>query len=206
MEPSIFASPLKLVSLFTAAVAAILVAWYLIRRPRLHASTKLVLLAGLGLFPIMSAASGNMVGYEATTRRQFCNSCHVMEPWIDDVENPASTSLAASHSRNELFGDKSCYTCHADYGMFGAVQTKLTGLKHVMHYLADYRNVPVEVAIERIELFEPYPNSNCTHCHSMKANGWAKVPDHAAMKDPDQVSCASAGCHGPAHPFAGGSR
>jgi cytochrome c-type protein NapC len=119
---------MKLISLLTAAIAAGLIIYYLIRRPRLHAATKLVLLAGLGVFPLMSAASGNLVGFEASTKREFCNSCHVMEPWIDDVEDPASTSLAAAHSRNDLFGDKSCYTCHADYGMFGTVNTKLNGL------------------------------------------------------------------------------
>ena len=60
-----------------------------------------------------------------------------MEPWVQDASDPASTSLAARHGRNALFGDPNCYTCHADYGMYGTVHTKIGGLRHVAAYYAD---------------------------------------------------------------------
>jgi nitrate/TMAO reductase-like tetraheme cytochrome c subunit len=206
METSIFADPLKLVTLVAAGVSACLIIYYLVKRPPFHAATKILLLAGLGVFPILTAGSGNYAGFEATSKRSFCNGCHVMRPWISDAEDPTSTSLSATHAKNGLFGYKSCYACHADYGMFGTVATKLNGLKHVLAYATEYHDVPVEEAVETIHLYKPFPNSNCTHCHSTVLTGWSTVPDHRVMEDPDQVSCASAGCHGPVHPFAGGSR
>jgi cytochrome c-type protein NapC len=203
---SLLHQPLALASLAFALIAATLVVFYLVRKPRLVAATKILLALGLGVFPILAAGSGNVAGFDATTKRSFCNGCHVMEPWIEDAANPASTSLASLHSRNQEFGPKSCYACHADYGMFGTVATKINGLKHVAAYITEYRDVPIAQAIEEIRLYKPYPNTNCTHCHSTKLPGFDEVPDHKALVDPDQVSCASIGCHGPAHPFAGGSR
>ena len=61
-------------------------------------------------------------------------------------------------------------------------------------------------AVETIKMFKPFPNSTCTHCHSTKLPGWTDTPDHRAMGDGVEVGCTSHGCHGPAHPFAGGSR
>ncbi len=206
MGTSIFANPLAAVSIGAAAIATALILYYLIRKPPLHAATKLLLLAGLGVFPLLSAGSGNYAGFEQTTTREFCNGCHVMNPWIDDAEDPTSTSLSSMHARNELFGDKSCYTCHADYGMFGTVATKAAGMKHVYGYITEYWNTPVAEAVETIHMFKPFPNSTCTHCHSTKLPGWDRIPDHRAMADSEEVGCASKGCHGPAHPFAGGSR
>jgi cytochrome c-type protein NapC len=128
MESSMSSSPFAIVCLSCAAIAAALIVYYLVRRPPFHAATKLLLLAAIGVFPLLGAGSGSYAGFEQTTTREFCNGCHVMEPWIDDAENPDSTSLAAQHSRNVLFGDHSCYTCHADYGMFGVAVTKVNGL------------------------------------------------------------------------------
>jgi cytochrome c-type protein NapC len=38
-----------------------------------------------------------------------------MGPYVRDAEDPGSQSLAAIHSRNNRFGEQSCYVCHADY-------------------------------------------------------------------------------------------
>jgi nitrate/TMAO reductase-like tetraheme cytochrome c subunit len=205
MEMSIFADPLTAVTLGAVVIAAALILYYLIRRPPLHAATKLILFAGLGLFPLLAAGSGNYAGFKATSTREFCGGCHTMGPWVDDAADPDSTTLSALHARNELFGEESCYACHADYGPFGVVATKINGLKHVLAYLTEYRSIPVEEAVETIRIYKPYPNSNCTHCHSTKLPGWRAVPDHKVTEDPEEVSCASSGCHGPVHPFAGGS-
>jgi nitrate/TMAO reductase-like tetraheme cytochrome c subunit len=195
--------PLAAAAIGAAVIAAALILYYLVRRPPLGTVTKLLLLAGLGVFPIMTAGTGNLAGFETTTTRSFCRGCHVMEPWVDDASDPRSTSLAARHGRNELFGDKNCYTCHADYGMYGTLLTKVNGLHHVVAYLGGYRDVPVERAVETIRTYRPFPNSTCIHCHSMQVPSWSAVPDHRAIGAPGQpeVSCASAGCHGPAHPL-----
>ena len=110
-----FSDPFLLGALACAAVSAILILWFLIRRPLLTRSTKIVLLFGIGLFPLATAGSGNIAGYHATKTRTFCSSCHVMTPYGNDSADPHSTSLAARHARNKLFGEENCYACHADY-------------------------------------------------------------------------------------------
>src|SRR5690242_805116 len=77
----IMAEPLAVVALALAAMAAIILIWYLIRRPPLNSVTKIALLFGLGVLPIASAVAGNIVGFENTTKREFCGSCHVMVPY-----------------------------------------------------------------------------------------------------------------------------
>jgi nitrate/TMAO reductase-like tetraheme cytochrome c subunit len=198
--------PLAWACLGGAAVAALLLAYYLARRPPLTVGVKLLLLMGLGIFPIISAMSGNVVGFEASTERQFCGGCHVMKPYENDSLDPRSTSLAAMHARNDLFGDRNCYTCHADYGMYGTVVTKLAGLGHVYEYYGNgYHAMSLEEARDKIHIKKPFPNQTCMHCHSLTLPGWADEPEHQAIVESverGEVSCASAGCHGPAHPFS----
>src|SRR5262245_34253056 len=125
LEPS---QILTWVAIASGALAAIILVTYLVRRPHLGRGTKLWLFFGLGPLPIASALTGNLANLEVSKERKFCGSCHVMTPYIEDAQNPASQSLAAIHSRNAWFGDQSCYVCHADYGMFGTAATKIGGL------------------------------------------------------------------------------
>ena len=197
--------PLIAVALGGAIASALLILWYLLFRPHLSTMTKVVLLFGIGVFPITTAMTGNYAGFEATTKREFCGSCHVMGPYKLDSENPKSTSLAARHARNDLFGDANCYACHADYGMFGTIKTKAGGMRHVYEYTFHYRNMSLEEAREKIHIRKPFLNSTCMHCHSTQNPGWNAVREHASLGDrvrEGQVSCASEGCHGPAHPFS----
>jgi len=196
--------PLRLVALVCAALAASILVGFLVRRPRVGGFTKLWLLLGLGVFPLGVAAAGNVEGFQATKQRQFCGSCHVMVPHASDSDDPNSASLASRHARNALFGEENCYVCHADYGMFGTVLTKLGGLKHVYMYVVRYHDVPLEEAQKTIRLYAPYPNDNCMQCHSTKLDLWLKAPDHmSSLADvrAGRMSCASAGCNGFAHPM-----
>ncbi len=196
---------LSVVALVCAAAAAAILVWYLVRRPALEQrATKLWLLAGLGVLPIASAGSANVQGYKATQHREFCGSCHVMGPHQQDSEDPASRSLAAIHARNPYFGKDNCYTCHADYGAFGTVMTKIGGMRHVYLYLTEFHSMSLEEAKHKIHLVKPYPNGNCMQCHTTTAPKWSAVPDHASARAEvlsNQVSCASKGCHGVAHPL-----
>ena len=197
--------PLTVTALGCAAISAVLVLWYLLARPHLTRPTKIALLFGVGLFPIATAMTGNYAGFEATKERTFCGSCHVMTPYARDSGDPTSTTLAARHGRNALFGDANCYACHANYGMFGTVKTKLGGLRHIYEYVFHFHDMPLEEAREKIHIREPFQNSTCMHCHSTENPGWNAVKDHAsilARVRSGEVSCASEGCHGPAHPFS----
>jgi nitrate/TMAO reductase-like tetraheme cytochrome c subunit len=194
-----------IVALVTTGGAAVLLLWFLFRRPRLNRTTKIVLLFGIGVLPILTAANGNIAGYHAMKTRTFCGSCHVMTPYKEDSENPASLGLAARHARNDAFGTENCYTCHADYGMFGTVTTKLGGLRHVYEYTLNFHQLTLEEALPKIHIRSPFPNSTCIRCHSTENPLWNKVGEHASTLveiRAGTTSCASAGCHGAAHPFS----
>jgi nitrate/TMAO reductase-like tetraheme cytochrome c subunit len=196
---------LEIVALVAAGAAAAILIHYLVKKPLLDLRTKLRLLLGLGVFPVIAAVSSTVAGMEATTERPFCGSCHVMGAHFEDSDNPTSQSLAARHSRNAFFGDKSCYVCHADYGMYGYAMTKAGGMRHVYEYhLGGYKQMSLEEAKKAIHLVKPYDNLNCRQCHTTSLADWRRVPEHESLKNElmaNKVSCASAGCHGYAHPF-----
>jgi nitrate/TMAO reductase-like tetraheme cytochrome c subunit len=201
---------LGFVALGCAAIAAAILIGYLIRRPVLDLRAKLALFLGLGVFPALAAAASTVAGMERTTDREFCGSCHVMDAHFQDAIDPKRQSLAARHSRNPLFGEHSCYVCHADYGMYGYAMTKTGGMRHVYeYYLGGYRSLSLDQALKVIHLRKPYDNLNCRQCHTTTLKGWRSVPDHEALKSElfsNKVSCASAGCHGFAHPFDKGEK
>lgn len=203
---SMFSDPFLLLALGTAGISAILIIWYLARRPALTKLTKIALLFGIGILPIATAANGNVAGYHATKTTRFCtDGCHVMAPYGDDSHDPKSMSLASRHARNEAFGGENCYSCHADYGMFGTVTTKMGGMRHVYEYLLNYHSMPIEESLVKIEIRHPFKNDACIRCHSTQGPLWNEVGDHASTRDQlraGTVSCASEGCHGFAHPFS----
>jgi len=204
MSPSLV-GPLNYLALGLSSVSAALVLWYLIARPPLNAWTKLILLLGIAIFPIASALLTNAIGFHVTQRREFCGSCHVMEPYRDDVMNQQSTALASLHGRNPFFGERNCYVCHSDYGMYGTVLTKWAGLMHVWAYYTGWSDMPLSESVGKIKLYKPYQNLNCMQCHSTKTPIWHEEKEHRSAEEDlvaGTVSCASAGCHGPAHPFS----
>jgi hypothetical protein len=206
---SVPSSPFALIALACAAISGVILLVYLVGRPPLVRTTKIWLGLGLGVFPITTALIGNVQGYEATKKRSFCGSCHVMALHAADSDDPGSPSLASRHGRNAMFGAENCYICHADYGMFGTIATKIGGMRHVWLYYTLYRQMPIEEAKKAIHLRGTYPNDNCIQCHSTRDDLWLKAPDHkASLEDVrvGRVSCASAGCHGLAHPFFGAEK
>lgn len=175
---------LKLTALVAAVISILILLWYLVRRPPLGRVTKVLLLFGLGVMPLGVALTGNIAGFEYTLKRQFCGSCHVMLPYTEDAADPRSNSLAAIHSRNHSFGEESCYNCHADYQMFGAMTTKVNGLKHLFYYITEYSNTgPYGEGGKPIHMYKPFNNDMCTRCHSTTAPNWLKNDDHQGVLD-----------------------
>jgi len=202
----VHSSWLGIATLLAAGGAASILLIFLVRRPALSLGVKLWLLLGIGALPLLTAATSTVAGMEATTQREFCGSCHVMTGHYLDSSNPQSQSLAARHSRTPFFGDQACYVCHADYSMYGYPLTKAGGLRHVyLFYFGGYRQMSDAEAQRKIHLRKQYDNLNCRQCHTTTAKVWRSVPDHEALRaelDSNRVSCASAGCHGFAHPFS----
>jgi cytochrome c-type protein NapC len=214
-----FSDLLKLGSLVGAALSVLIIVWYLAIRPPLGRLAKVMLFFGLGVFPSGVALMGNIAGFEYTKTRDFCGSCHVMGPYVRDAGDGRSGSLASAHSRNRWFGHDSCYTCHADYGMFGAVSTKVNGMKHLFHYVTDYANTgpdgeggkPLklykrqDMEAKRIteEQFTRHVNGVCTQCHSTEDPIWIAAGGHegvVADVRADKAVCID--CHGDIHPQA----
>lgn len=208
---------LKAIALVAAAIAGAIIVWYLIRRPHLHRLTKLLLLFGLGVFPAVVSLTGNIAGFEYTLSRPFCGSCHVMGPYLRDAEDPKSKSLASIHSHNERFGENSCYNCHADYKMFGAVTTKLNGMRHLFKYITEYANTgpdgeggpfielykrhDLEAKRISLEQFNRQMNGMCMQCHSSYAAVW--VEKHEAVAEEVRgFSTLCIDCHTEVHPLA----
>jgi len=200
-------SGLGTITVAIAVVAAAILGVYWFKKPKLSLAWRLLLFAGIAVLPTMAAGTSTVDTLEVTTKREFCGSCHVMDAHFADATNPDSLSLASRHTRNELFGEKSCYSCHANYGMYGYPLTKLNGMKHVWHYyFGEYGSMTLEEALPKLHTYEPYPNENCMHCHAGTGAFWKNVPDHRAIEADaraGKVSCASAGCHGAVHPLPG---
>ncbi len=198
-------SPLSWIAFTCAIVAAAIMIYYLVYRPPLDARVKALMMLGIGILPIVTAMIGNMEGLAATEHHAFCGSCHTMDMHLADANDPDSESLAAIHSRTTKFGDKSCYVCHKDYGMFGYAMTKLGGMGHVYKFLTEYMWYDMEEALPKIHIARPFKNDNCMQCHSTTGKIWNDVADHNGLLEDmrtGETSCVSAGCHGYAHPFS----
>jgi cytochrome c-type protein NapC len=193
---------LKVIALACAALSVAIGIWYLVRRPHLHRATKTLLLLGLGVFPLIVSLTGNIASFEYTLTRPFCGSCHVMGPYLRDAEDPKSNSLAAMHSRNHKFGENSCYTCHADYQMFGAITTKMNGMRHLFKYVTEYASTgPDGEGGPAIHLYKPFKSEACMQCHSMTAKKYLEQhADQVEQMRAGDVACID--CHNEVHPLA----
>lgn len=120
---------------------------------------RLLMLLGLGVLPMVALAGGTVHAVNQSSSAEFCMGCHEMEPYGQSLFVEHKTVLPAVHYQKRLIDrDHACFACHTDYAMFGNAKAKLNGLHHVwVHYLGE---VP-----EEFELYEPYPNHNCLHCH-----------------------------------------
>jgi nitrate/TMAO reductase-like tetraheme cytochrome c subunit len=118
-----------------------------------------------------------------------------MDPWIRDMKDPKSQTLAARHYQERWINEDQCYTCHTGYGLAGNVKAKMGGLSHVLHQYVT--GVPADIRIR-----EPFPVSTCLHCHAEQA-GYLKIEQHgdAEMKPKilsGEMSCFE--CHASPHP------
>ena len=155
--------------------------------------TKIALFFVVALLPALVSAVTIPVTFKRAKTVEFCASCHVMHPFVDDLKNPQSENLAAKHFDRRWIAHDQCYTCHTDYVWFGPLSAKTRGLRHLMaYYLApEHRD---------IKLYEPFPNGNCLQCHG-QARGYRENPVHeaaAAQIASGETRCPE--CHAPIHP------
>lgn len=155
-----------------------------------------VALLGFGVLPLAVSALGFSVHLEQAKSTEFCVSCHVMEPygkslWYDDTD-----ALPAQHTQNRRLPDgQECYSCHTTYTMFGGARAKLNGLQHLWVYYSG--QTP-----ETLELYAPYQNRECLHCHE-GARRFESDEIHAELRGElasNEMSCLE--CHEVVHDIA----
>ena len=133
-----------------------------------------------------------------TTR--FCTSCHVMVPFGQSLSSDDANHVPAQHFQNHRVpADMACYSCHADYTIYGPLNDKLRGLKRI--YL-QYVTTPPAAADIRIP--GGFKNAQCLHCHA-GARSFEENPVHSTMMSTlqsNEVSCLGSGCHDTAHDIA----
>ena len=152
--------------------------------------------------PVLFAASAIQANLNHMKRVEFCGSCHVMQNHVGSLTYDDDEPLASVHFRNNYVEqDHACYACHVSYAMFGPVRAKANGLRHVWAFVT-------EGAQAKIELYEPYNNDNCLHCHGTSER-FLEVEDHMAEDGflarvgSGELSCLNAGCHDEGHYWDG---
>lgn len=124
--------------------------------------------------PGLLTASTAVVAIHRAESLEFCSSCHTMTPWVENVTGKESDSLASEHYKNRWIQTDQCYTCHTNYGLFGPVEAKIKGVRHVIaFYVGD---------TSPIKLYDPFPNENCLHCHR-EAKGFLEDSNHDPIED-----------------------
>jgi cytochrome c-type protein NapC len=183
------------ISLITACALLVLLVAF---RPESTRSRegKILAFLGLAILPGVAISQGFSAHMERAQSIEFCLSCHVMSDYGRSLYIDDPSYLPAKHFQNNLVPrDKACYTCHAEYGMFGDVKAKIAGLQHLrVQYLG---TIPKPADIK---LYQPFNNNQCLKCHLgsrqfEEGSAHDKTPELLSQIKSGQRSCLSSGCH-----------
>jgi nitrate/TMAO reductase-like tetraheme cytochrome c subunit len=181
------------IALALLTLAVLVAAWRRLRRGESMRAALGTLFFGLAVLPVLVIFFGYTHGLAGMETVRACGGCHVMTGHVKDLQELQSESLAAVHFKNRYIRENHCYTCHSDYGMFGALSAKADGVRHVVHYVAGTYPVPIKIR-------HPYQNVRCLGCHG-ESQKFLKSAGHPDEIRPQvlsgAVSCLD--CHGPAH-------
>jgi cytochrome c-type protein NapC len=182
----------------TVIVLTIILIGILLIRPSITAAQggKIIAFLAFFLLPIVATVLGASIHLENSTSTQFCLSCHVMESHGNSLYIDDPTYVPAAHfQNNRIPKEQACFTCHTDYTMFGDLNAKLRGVKHLyVHY---FKAPPKKLA-----LYEPFKNRECLHCHA-NARSYEESTPHKEMKEQlssNDMSCLT--CHSKIHDVA----
>ena len=183
---------LALVTL-TASLVVLLIARPTITETR---GGKILAFVALFLLPSLAGYGGFSAHLDHSKRTEFCLSCHVMEDYGRSLLVDDRSHIPAVHYQNNLVPrEAACYTCHTDYTLYGGINSKLRGLRHL--YVQYLGTIP-----EKVELYNPFNNRECLHCHA-GARSFEENPMHNLDSDTmssiksNQLSCT--GCHDVVH-------
>lgn len=177
--------------LVALVIATIALCAVIVVKPRItrHMGGRAIAFLAMFLLPTLAIAGSFNDHMQRSKTTQFCISCHEMQPYLDSLHIDEDRHLPAIHYQNRTIPrEKACFTCHTQYTMFGDIKAKMNGLKHLwVHY---FEEIP-----EKIELYEPYNDRECLHCHR-GARSFDEHPQHKQNWDKlesGKLRCLS--CH-----------
>jgi hypothetical protein len=152
--------------------------------------------AGIVFLPVATYALGGLLIMEDSKKVSFCGSCHVMTPIVESL-NQDGDSLATIHYRRGLVShEEACFVCHSGYGIWGTLDAKMAGVRHMLLTATSRYTFP-------IEHLGPFDIDSCLNCHARSAT-FRAVEAH---QDADtqqalfkrEMSCTGI-CHAAGHP------
>ena len=150
---------------------------------------------GVVILPGLAFVFSNLALMERSKSVDFCGSCHEMAPVLETVVGEGD-SLAAIHYRAAFPSKEACYVCHSGYGIWGEVQAKGAGVKHMWASLTGSVHYPLAI-------YEPFDYGSCLGCHAESRDFRAAAvhddPEIQSMLLSGELRCAGA-CHPVAHP------
>ena len=152
-----------------------------------------MLFTGICLLPMPVMFLSTAVGLEQSKKVDFCMSCHVMKPFIDDLKDPASKTLAALHYNNRYIQREHCYRCHTDYGILGTMQAKKEGLGHIWKEATGSYTLPIKMS-------KPYDFAICLDCHADSAKFNKEAVHDGVVKETLAGKSKCLECHDSPHP------
>jgi cytochrome c-type protein NapC len=186
--------------LISQIILSIVLASIFLVRPSvtIGAGWKILAFIGLSVLPALCIVGGMNTHMQRSEQRQFCISCHAMVPYGQSLYVDDPKHIPAQHFQNHRVPpDMACYTCHADYTIYGPLKDKMAGLTRIyMQYVSKPPN-PITIA-------GGFKNAQCLHCH-LGARSFEENPIHTAIRDSlvsNQMSCLTSGCHDTAHDVA----
>jgi len=183
--------------LIALIVLTIVLAAVLLVRPSITngAAGKALAFVALCVLPAVCLRGGLTVHMQQSEQTKFCISCHSMANYGKSLYIDDASYLPAQHFQNHRVpADMACFSCHADYTIFGSFKDKLRGLHRIY---VQYLGTPSKT----IELPGGYKNRQCLHCH-LGARNFEANPIHMAIMDSlksNEMSCISSGCHDMVH-------
>ena len=155
-----------------------------------------LILLGLCVLPITALVGATTTVFEEGKSVPSCATCHVMDPFVYDLQDPESETLAARHFKEGWITENHCYACHTTYGIYGAFEAKRDGFRHWLLYVTNTYEEPITFK-------GSFPNVSCLDCHQGTPK-YEQVLTHQLIADDlanDRVGCYT--CHGPMHPLPG---
>lgn len=183
--------------LYAQIALTIVLALIFLIRPSITvgASGKVIAFIGLCVLPALCIVAGMNTHIQRSETTKFCTSCHVMMPYGRSLYIDDPNFIPAVHFQNHRVpADMACFSCHADYSIYGPLKDKLRGLTRIyMQYVSTPPN-PITIP-------GGFKNDQCLHCHA-GARSFEESPTHSAMMDTlksGQLSCVASGCHDQIH-------